>query len=470
MSSQGSSAAPRGARAADIETEARSEKRPAGVKTERRDRSPRGRQRTSPDALESLQADVADALVDWYNEVGRDLPWRRTKNPYEILVSEIMLQQTRVETVLGRYESFLARFPTIDRLAAADVEDVLIEWSGLGYYRRARGLHALAKVVVDEHSGEIPADLDALRTLPGLGPYSAAAVGSIAFGIPALSVDGNVGRALCRLAAIEGDPKRAPVRRQLEAMVAEAMQRHPPAALNQAIMELGARVCTSRAPRCDECPCASYCEAHAAGIEELIPPSSRDTVNAVTEFAAVIERDDRFLLFRGQRPSLVQDMWEFPTLDSRIASKGGRKPGVEPAQHDGPPASRAGLQRYLEDLGWRIELGPKLGVIRHGMTNRRIECRVYEGRAADGRVVEANVVEGRVLEADVVEGRVLEGRADAGYSIPDDAETSPKLVAEPGDKHGPTPESGWFTLEEATRLPLAASARKTLQELLGIDF
>ena len=359
-----------------------------------------------------LPRDLTEAMLAWYADMGRDLPWRRTRDPYEVLVSEIMLQQTRVETILGRYESFLQRFPTLADLAAAPLDDVLAEWSGLGYYRRPRGLHALARVVMEEHGGELPQSLDELLALPGLGPYTAAAVGSIAFDLPALSVDGNVGRILCRIAAIEDDPRRAPVRRQLEALVADAMQVHTPGELNQSIMELGARVCTPRAPRCHECPCASYCEARALGIEELIPPTSKEKVHAVTEHAAVVEHDGRYLLFRGQRPSLVADMWEFPTLDSRLAK----------------PSSKNGLRRHLESLGWDIVLGAKLGEVRHGMTNRRIVCRIYEGRLpANGRG---------------------SARADC--------------VREPD-----APEAGWFTPQEASELPLAASARKTLSELLA---
>ena len=216
--------------------------------------------------LPTLPDELVEAMLSWYHEMHRDLPWRRTRDPYAILVSEIMLQQTRVETVLGRYESFLARFPTVADLAAAPLDDVLAEWSGLGYYRRPRALHALAQTVVEHHGGNIPATLEELLALPGLGPYAAAAVGSLAFGIPALSVDGNVGRILCRLAGIEDDPRRAPVRRRLEGLVADAMQVHPPGELNQAIMEIGARVCVSRLPRCDECPAAQYCEAHALGF------------------------------------------------------------------------------------------------------------------------------------------------------------------------------------------------------------
>jgi A/G-specific adenine glycosylase len=359
-------------------------------------------------------------MLAWYEEMRRDLPWRRTREPYAILVSEIMLQQTRVETVLGRYESFLARFPTIADLAAAPLDDVLAEWSGLGYYRRPRGLHALARVVVDEHGGEIPDSLEELLALPGLGPYSAAAIGSIAFGIPALSVDGNVGRVLCRIAALEDDPKRAPVRRKLEGMVAVAMSEHPPGEINQAIMELGARVCAPRSPGCHDCPCAPYCEAHSLGIEELIPPSSKEVVHAVVECAAVIEREGRYLLFRGQRPSLVADMWEFPTLDSRLTTR----------------PSKAALGRHLADIGYRVELGSKLGEIRHGMTNRRISCRVYEGRA------ESDEIERDANRLDHVVADSSDGAAAVGVPMP--------------------AETGWFTPREAAHLPLAASTQKTL--------
>jgi A/G-specific adenine glycosylase len=236
------------------------------------------------------------------------------------------------------------------------------------------------------------------------------------FGVPALAVDGNVGRALCRLAGIEDDFRRAPVRRRLEAYAAESLSEHPPGDLNQAIMELGARVCVPRSPRCGDCPVSGCCEARALGIEDLIPRSRRQRVDAVTELAAVIERDGRYLLFRGQRPSLVQDMWEFPTLDSRLASAG-------------TPATTRRLRDHLEGLGWQVELGPRLGEIRHAMTNRLIHCHVFEGRIRSAAAVGA--------------------------------------VAEPSPDPYATVDHGWFTPAEAARLPLAASARKTLTRLLG---
>lgn len=397
---------------------------------------------------------VAD-MLDWYHEMGRDLPWRRTRDPYPILVSEIMLQQTRVETVLGRYESFLDRFPSLPDLAAAPLDDVLAEWSGLGYYRRPRALHALAGKVVEEHGGELPGTLDELLALPGLGPYTAAAVGAIAFGIPALSVDGNVGRILCRIAGIEDDFRRAPVRRQLEALVAGALERHDPGELNQAIMELGARVCTPRAPKCDECPATSWCEAHALGIEELIPPSNREKVRAVTELAAVIEHNGAYLLFRGQRPTLVADMWEFPTLDSRLARR----------------ASKATLERHLEYLGWPARLGAKLGEIRHGMTNRRITCRVYEATLPgdfDGgpstNETSASERRGPGLAPPRAESIVAETENTPTTAEPANVEKLGRSNAAP--RHIAPAEHGWFTPAEVARLPLAASARKTVAELL----
>jgi len=380
-----------------------------------------------------LPPDLVDAMLSWYVEMRRDLPWRRTRDPYAILVSEIMLQQTRVETVINRYGSFLERFPTIADLAIASLDDVLAEWSGLGYYRRPRLLHRLATVVVDTHGGEIPDTLEELLELPGVGPYTSAAVGSIAFGIPALSIDGNVARIMCRLAGIADDTRRSKVRQRLEAMAADAIECHPPGTFNQAIMELGARVCTPRSPRCDQCPCSSYCEAHELGIEEQIPPRRSKLVKAVTEYAAVIEDNGRLLLLRGQRPSLVSDMWEFPTLDSRLADTSSRSLTEKPASsHSRAPEAK--LSRYIkEQLGWSVRLGPKLGEIRHGMTDRRISCHVYEASLSGNQTTMAGAPTG--LEK-------------SDHNIPD---------------------SGWFTIEEVMTLALAASARKTLTTLLDID-
>lgn len=274
-----------------------------------------------------LPAAAVDALLHWYETEARDLPWRRTRDPYAILVSEFMLQQTRVETVLGRFESFLRRFPDLASLAAADEDEVIAEWSGLGYYRRARALHALARRVVAEHDGTLPREPTVLSKLPGIGPYTAAAVSSIAHSFPVLAVDGNVARVLCRFLSLGDDPRRPAVRRVLERAAETALGSVPAGALNQALMELGARVCSPRSPRCETCPCESWCAARHEGLEGSIPPPRPRPIEAVVEAAAVLERNGQYLMFHGQRPGVLRDMWEFPTPDSRLRIEARMPPG-----------------------------------------------------------------------------------------------------------------------------------------------
>ncbi len=211
----------------------------------------------------------------WFRAGHRDLPWRRTREPYRVWVSEIMLQQTRVEVVVPYYERFVARFPTPHALADAPLDDVLAAWSGLGYYRRARQLHAAAALVVREHAGDLPADDEALRALPGIGRYTAGAIRSIAFGHAAPIVDGNVARVLSRLFALAGGPGDAAWEKRLWTLAAALVPAADPSAFNQGLMELGATVCTPRAPRCDACPLARFCKAHAAGREEAFPPAKQ---------------------------------------------------------------------------------------------------------------------------------------------------------------------------------------------------
>ncbi len=322
------------------------------------------------------------ALVRWYEAEARDLPWRRTSDPYRILVSEVMLQQTRVEFVIARYESFLRTFPDLESLAAASEDEVLAEWSGLGYYRRARNLHRLARQVIASGSSGLPQTLVALRALPGIGEYTAAAVASIAFGWPHLSVDGNVGRVLCRVLDIRDDPRRAAARKNMHRACEAALRSHPPGLINQALMELGARVCTPRSPRCDACPLAPVCVAAAENTQDLIPVRQTRVVRAVEEGAAVIERHNRFLLLRGQRPGALADMWEFPTLDSRL---GEQIVAEAPSAADGTVSSEVAkitaigraLQRHLRSIGVHIHGLEHVGEIRHGITNRRIRCHVY---------------------------------------------------------------------------------------------
>jgi A/G-specific adenine glycosylase len=246
-------------------------------------------------------------LLAWYDSHARDLPWRANRDPYRVWVSEIMLQQTRVAAVIEHYHEFLRRFPTVQKLAAAREASVLAAWSGLGYYRRARMLHAAAKVMVREHGGKFPDTMEGMRTLPGIGRYTAAAIASIAFGEPLAVVDGNVERVLQRVAG--------------ERMVGEELWRAAdhlldakrPGDFNQAMMELGAVVCTPRAPACLTCPVIELCTTRGelAAITKPAPQKKREI-----QYALHLHGEKVFLAQRPWKASLMASMWELPELTS----------------------------------------------------------------------------------------------------------------------------------------------------------
>src|SRR5262245_36972849 len=227
---------------------------------------------TPPRAFSTMEArKIRAKLLAWYDRNGRDLPWRRTRDPYAIWVSEVMLQQTQVKTVLGRYAHFLGRFPSVGALARAREADVLHAWQGLGYYSRARRLHQAARAVHERHAGLIPRSREGLLRLPGVGAYSAGAVASIAFGERVPVVDGNVVRVLTRLFALAGDPGRAPLRARLWDIASELVPDGRPGDFNQALMELGATLCTPRGPASGRCPLARECRARARGTADRLP-------------------------------------------------------------------------------------------------------------------------------------------------------------------------------------------------------
>jgi A/G-specific adenine glycosylase len=242
---------------------------------------------------------VRAALLAWYLRERRDLPWRRTRDPWAIWVSETMLQQTRVETVIPYYERFLARFPTVEALADAEPDELMQHWAGLGYYSRARTLQAGARKVAREHAGRVPDQVDALLELPGVGRYTAGALASIAFDRPAAIVDGNVARVLARLLDLDLDVKSPAGQRRLWSE-AEALAAGPsPGDLNQALMELGALVCTPRAPRCRSCPLRRWCRGLAAGRAEALPvKAAKAAPRPVEAVAALLVRGSRALAVR----------------------------------------------------------------------------------------------------------------------------------------------------------------------------
>jgi len=266
------------------------------------------------------------ALLAHYDRDRRALPWRGEDDPYRIWVSEVMLQQTRVETVIPYYRRWLERFPDLATLAAADVDDVLLAWQGLGYYRRARGLHAGARMVREHHGGEVPADHAALIGLPGVGEYTAAAVASIAFGQAVGVVDGNVKRVMARL----GDNPR-PTARWLQDAAQALVDPDRPGDWNQALMELGATVCTPRGPRCGECPLAAWCRARAAGTQEERPaPQARKAVpHEVRATAVVLDGQGRALVVRRGEEGLLAGLWAFP---DRIIQGSGHRALAEAAR------------------------------------------------------------------------------------------------------------------------------------------
>jgi len=258
-------------------------------------------------------------LLSWFSRHKRDLPWRRTKDPYRIWLSEIMLQQTRVAAVIPYYERFTAKFPTVQALARAKTETVLGHWAGLGYYSRARNLQRAAKEIVTRHGGEFPRVHEQALALPGIGRYTAAAVLSIAYQQPLAVLDGNVARVVARIGAIRGDLRAPVIWRSLEAAAQDLLSAHTPGDWNQAMMELGATVCTPKSPRCEECPASRWCKARQLGIAAELPEARRKraTVKVTLAAAVLLDPQGQTLLLRqtGDDGVLFSHLWQFPAVE-----------------------------------------------------------------------------------------------------------------------------------------------------------
>ena len=306
-------------------------------------------------------------LLPWYDDCHRDLPWRRTKNPYEIWVSEVMLQQTRVDTVLPYYRRFLQRFPRLEDLARADGESVLKQWENLGYYARARNLHRACQLVAQNHKGRVPDNWKDFRALPGVGDYIAAAVLSMAFDRPLAVVDGNVKRVLARIfliPAFVNAPKNHPVfaHKAQSLLAAEC-----PGRFNQAVMELGALVCTPKGPDCENCPVSGLCLA-LTGQAVLEYPKRKPSAKRPTREmgAAVITSDRQVLISRRAASGLLGGMWEpvMVALDKKT-----------------DPASAC--KRHLEkNLSLSVADFKGLGIVRHEYTHFSLKAHVFAGRAS----------------------------------------------------------------------------------------
>lgn len=260
-------------------------------------------------------------LLDWYDRHARTLPWRGIHDPYRTWVSETMLQQTRVETVLGYYERFMKRFPTVEALADAPQDDVLKLWEGLGYYSRARNLHKGAQQVVREYGGVIPRDVTELRRISGVGPYTAGAIASIAYAQPVPAVDGNVIRVVSRLCGIRENVGVPSVRRMLEAEAAALVPQERPGDFNQAVMDLGATVCVPGTPACDRCPLSSLCDANAEGDAEELPVLPRKSPPKQLRYdVCLIFTGDRVLM-RQRTEKMLNGLWVYPVLEGECSVK-----------------------------------------------------------------------------------------------------------------------------------------------------
>jgi A/G-specific adenine glycosylase len=314
---------------------------------------------------------ITDPLLAWYRRSRRDLPWRRDHDPYRVWVSEVMLQQTQVVTVIPYYERFLARFPDVRSLAAAPLDDVLKLWEGLGYYARARNLHRAAREVAASHDGVIPRDPRAFGALPGVGAYMTAAVQSIAFGAPLAVVDGNVKRVVARLFALRDCVDHAAGRRAVQARAQALLGPADPGAFNQALMELGAVICRPVNPLCAECPVSGACAARSAGNPEAFP--LRDARRAVPRehiAVGVVSDGARVLITRRAERGMLGGLWEFP---------GGKV-------RRGECAAQACRREIREEVGLRVQVDARIARVTHAYTHLTVDIDVFHCRYRGGRV------------------------------------------------------------------------------------
>lgn len=325
---------------------------------------------------------IRDALRLWFKDAARSMPWRGTRDPYAIWLSEILLQQTRVEQGTPYYERFFKAFPTVQALAKAHEDRVLKLWEGLGYYSRARNLHKAAKIIAIDRDGVFPTNAAQWETLPGVGRYTAGAIASIALNERVPVLDGNVIRVLSRLFNIDASTDDTATRNHLWALASELVPDDAPGDFNQAVMELGALVCTPRNPACATCPLTKRCAARAAGVQEERPVrNAKKAVPREMWVCSVIERDGRYLV--GKRPGkgLLGGLWELPAGPMRAGESHGQS-----------------LKRIAADeLGLTISPGKLIATVAHAYTHLHVSMVVYRCRVVQGEALGRTHVETRWL-------------------------------------------------------------------------
>lgn len=317
-----------------------------------------------------LIREIPPRLLAWYDAGHRDLPWRRSPTPYHVWLSEVMLQQTRVETVVPYYRRFLRRFPSLRKLAAASLDDVLERWAGLGYYSRAKNLHKAAQQIVADHGGRVPRDPKALRALPGVGRYTAGAILSIAYDEAAPIVDGNVIRVLCRLFRISANAASGATRKRLWNLAEALVPDDRPGDFNQAVMEFGARFCVPRTPACGECPLADLCGAFRHGQQLDLPRLPKPKRIPHFDVAlGLVWRRGRLLIAKRPLDAMLGGLWEFP----------GGKP------HEGESLEDAVCREVKEEVGLDVTVGGHFLSCRHAYSHFRVTLHAYHCQSPTGR-------------------------------------------------------------------------------------
>lgn len=317
-----------------------------------------------------MSSSLATRLLVWYEGHARQLPWRGDPDPYAVWVSEIMLQQTRVETVIPYFEGWMQRFPGIPELACASQQQVLSVWEGLGYYSRARNLHCAAQIVMSEHGGQLPREPKALRELPGIGRYTAAAIASIAFGLDEPALDGNIRRVLARYFDVRYPARSKEGERLLWQLAGENLPPGRAGDYNQALMDLGATICAPRAPDCSNCPLADTCAAYALGVQEERPVTQpKREIPSYVVTAAVIHNDEHVLIAQRPQGGLLGGLWEFP---------GGKL-------NSGEDLASCLKREIREELGVEISVGDALGVYRHAYTHFRVTLHAFQCALLNGQ-------------------------------------------------------------------------------------
>ena len=321
--------------------------------------------------MKRLKQAISKRLLPWFAASGRAMPWREERTPYRVWISELMLQQTRVDQVVPYFNRFMERFPNVRTLADAPLEDVLKMWEGLGYYARARNLHRAAKTVSNDWNGQLPKSYEQLLRLPGIGPYTAAAIGSLAFNLDLAVLDGNVARVLSRLLAYTRDIRSSAAKKELQQFADDLLVKGDAGNFNEAMMELGATVCLPKNPQCGNCPLSTVCLGHQSGQPTDYPVKAprKKIPHLVVGAAIVVNRKGQVLVAQRREKDMLGGLWEFP---------GGK-------QESGETIQQCIARELKEELGIRVEVGKRLVTVRHAYSHFTMDLHAHFAKTKSGR-------------------------------------------------------------------------------------